>query len=204
MVALLTPLRAEMRSTDALRRSSSAISSMAAFRTASRRSSLRGRPRPRLKVIAPVFLAVVGTKVITIRLAVSLPLSVAATQTGRAASDVKLLTILEQGAGGFGSLRPLLYSAAHNKEGRSMGRTIITAIAVAAIGAGLLLAPVATAAPGDCSGVHAGDADCGGHRWNGPLRQTWDTPGYYGGWTGGNQLLCSPFDYQCSGVTSAP
>jgi hypothetical protein len=117
---------------------------------------------------------------------------------------VKFLTILEQGAAGFGSLRPLLHSAAQHKEGRIMRPTIITTIAVAAIGAGLLFAPVATAAPGDCSGFHSGDADCGGHRWNGPLRQTWDTPGYYGGWTGGNQLLCSPFDYQCSGVTSAP
>lgn len=73
-------------------------------------------------------------------------------------------------------------------------------IAAAAIGAGLLFAPVATAAPGDCSGFHSGDADCGGHHWNGPLRQTWDTPGYDGGWTEGNQLLCSPFDYQCSGL----
>jgi hypothetical protein len=49
------------------------------FRTASRRSSLRGRLRAQLGVIPPVsyppsFLPVVGTKVITIRLAVSSPL----------------------------------------------------------------------------------------------------------------------------------
>jgi hypothetical protein len=54
MVALLTPLRWAIRSTDALRRSSSRISSIAAARTASRRSSLRGRPRARLGVIPPV------------------------------------------------------------------------------------------------------------------------------------------------------
>src|ERR1700744_6434924 len=56
MVALLTPLRAEIRSTDALRRSSSCISSIAAARTASRRSSLRGPPRARLGVIPLVSL----------------------------------------------------------------------------------------------------------------------------------------------------
>ena len=64
-------------------------------------------------------LPAIGTKVITRRLAVSLPLSVATGQTEHATSDVQLLTILEQGAAGFGSLRPLLYSTAQHKEGRS-------------------------------------------------------------------------------------
>jgi hypothetical protein len=85
-----------------------------------------------------------------------------------------------------------------------MGPTVITSVAVAAVGAGLLSAPVATAAPGDCYGVHQADADCGGHAWNGPTRDTWDVPGYYGGHTGGNQILCDPFTYKCRGVTSAP
>jgi hypothetical protein len=54
VVALLTPLRWAIRSIDALRWSSSCISSMAADRRASGCSSLRGRPRPRLGVIPPV------------------------------------------------------------------------------------------------------------------------------------------------------
>lgn len=78
-------------------------------------------------------------------------------------------------------------------------RTVINLAAAATA-----LAPVASAAPGDCYGVHSADADCGVHAWNGPLRDTWDLPGYYGGWTGGNQLLCDPFTYKCTGVTSAP
>ena len=76
----------------------------------------------------------------------------------------------------------------------------ITIAAVAAVGFGLLSAPVAVA---DCFDNPA-SAECGGHDWNGPLRQTWDTPGYYGGNTGGNHLLCSPFTYECQGVSPAP
>jgi hypothetical protein len=57
--------------------------------------------------------------------------------------------------------------------------------------------PIANAGPNDC------DYSVGycGHQWNGPQRQTWDTPGFYGGQYGGNQLLCSPFNYACRGVS---
>jgi len=63
----------------------------------------------------------------------------------------------------------------------------------------LATSPVAHADPG-CS--DSSDPTCGGHSWNGPLRDTWDVPGYYGGMTGGNTLLCSPFTYSCRGVTT--
>ena len=59
------------------------------------------------------------------------------------------------------------------------------------------LAAVAHADPG-C--FDSSSPECGGHRWNGPLRSTWDTPGYYGGNTGGNPILCSPFSYECQGA----
>lgn len=78
------------------------------------------------------------------------------------------------------------------------------AIAIVAImAAGVWYAPDAVADPGNCGGIHAGDADCGGHSWSGPQRQTWDTPGYYGGWNTGPEL-CSPFDYECQGVSEVP
>jgi hypothetical protein len=54
-----------------------------------------------------------------------------------------------------------------------------SAIILAAAAAAVALAPVAHADPG-C--FDSSDPTCGGHSWNGPLRQTWDTPGYYGGW----------------------
>jgi hypothetical protein len=75
-----------------------------------------------------------------------------------------------------------------------MRTATLTVAALAAIGAALLSAPAAAADPG-C--WHPGDADCGGHSWNGPLRQTWDTPGFYGGNNGGDPEICSPFTYQC-------
>lgn len=64
------------------------------------------------------------------------------------------------------------------------------------------LAPPPPPADADPGCFDSGSADCGGHTWNGPLRQTWNTPGYYGGWTGGNEILCSPFTYDCQGITS--
>ena len=65
-----------------------------------------------------------------------------------------------------------------------------------------LMAAGVWAADDDCGGYSCDDL--GGHHWNGPLRRTWDTPGFHGGQTGGNQLLCSPFTYGCQGVTSVP
>jgi len=34
--------------------------------------------------------------------------------------------------------------------------------------------------------------------WNGQLMETWNTPGYYGGWTNG-PVACDPFTRQCRG-----
>ena len=80
---------------------------------------------------------------------------------------------------------------------RAMKRIIITTGAVAALS--LLPAPTANAYP-DCFS-NPGAPECGGHSWNGPGLQTWDTPGYYGGNNGGGPLQCSPFTYQCQGVS---
>jgi hypothetical protein len=73
-----------------------------------------------------------------------------------------------------------------------------TAIILAAAAAAIALAPPAHA-DSDCFND---PASCGGHSWNGPLQQTWDTPGYNGGMTGGNRLLCDPFTYECRGVAT--
>jgi hypothetical protein len=73
------------------------------------------------------------------------------------------------------------------------------AIAFAATAAAIALASPAHADPA-CR--DSSDPACGGHSWNGPLQQTWDTPGYYGGMTGGNRLLCDPFTYECRGVAT--
>jgi hypothetical protein len=34
--------------------------------------------------------------------------------------------------------------------------------------------------------------------WNGQLMETWNTPGYYGGWTN-TPVMCDPFSRQCRG-----
>jgi len=34
--------------------------------------------------------------------------------------------------------------------------------------------------------------------WDGQQQQTWNTPGYYGGWTT-NPVACDPFTTTCSG-----
>jgi hypothetical protein len=78
-----------------------------------------------------------------------------------------------------------------------------SAIILAAAAAAVALAAVAHADPG-C--FDSSDPTCGGHSWNGPLRQTWDTPGYFGGWNNRERVteLCSPFTYQCQGVAPTP
>jgi hypothetical protein len=77
----------------------------------------------------------------------------------------------------------------------SMRTATLTVAALAAIGA-LLSAPAAVADPGCWDSPNG----CGGHSWNGPLRQTWNTPGFYGGNNGGDPEICSPFDYTCRGA----
>jgi hypothetical protein len=75
---------------------------------------------------------------------------------------------------------------------------IVAAIATAAAAMLLAVPPVPAHADPGC--FDSSDPTCGGHTWNGPLRQTWDTPGFYGGNTGGDPILCSPFTYQCAGA----
>lgn len=44
---------------------------------------------------------------------------------------------------------------------------------------------------------------CNPDPWNGQLQQTWNTPGYYGGWTTG-PVVCDPFTTTCRGVIPNP
>lgn len=78
------------------------------------------------------------------------------------------------------------------------------AAAVAAVLVALAV-PVAPA-HADPGCFDSSSPECGGHAWNGPLRSTWDTPGYYGGWNNGNSgtELCSPFTYECTGNAPTP
>lgn len=75
-----------------------------------------------------------------------------------------------------------------------MGVRISAAAAVVA--AGVLSAPAA-ADPGVCVGVF-NQSGCKPAPWNGQLMETWNTPGYYGGWTNG-PVMCDPFTRQCRG-----
>lgn len=48
-----------------------------------------------------------------------------------------------------------------------------------------------------CTGV-MNQGNCKPAPWNGQLQDTWNTPGYYGGWTNG-PVQCNPFTTQCVG-----
>ena len=48
-----------------------------------------------------------------------------------------------------------------------------------------------------CVGV-MNQSGCNPAPWNGQLMETWNTPGYYGGWTNG-PVACDPFTLQCRG-----
>jgi len=48
-----------------------------------------------------------------------------------------------------------------------------------------------------CVGV-LNQSGCKPAPWNGQLMETWNTPGYYGGWTNG-PVACDPFTRQCRG-----
>jgi len=48
-----------------------------------------------------------------------------------------------------------------------------------------------------CVGV-MNQSGCNPAPWNGQLMETWNTPGYYGGWTNG-PVACDPFTRQCRG-----
>lgn len=73
--------------------------------------------------------------------------------------------------------------------------SIAAALALPALVA-LGLAPVAAADP-PCVGV-MNQSGCKPAPWNGQLMPTWNTPGYYGGWTSG-PVACDPIAMQCRG-----
>ena len=67
---------------------------------------------------------------------------------------------------------------------------------IAAILAFALTAPIASA-DDVCRGV-LNQSGCRPQPWNGQLMPTWNTPGYYGGWTNG-PVTCDPFTLKCRG-----
>ena len=75
-------------------------------------------------------------------------------------------------------------------------RIIVGGLAVAAV-TGLFAAPDAAADNTVCVGV-LNQSGCTPAPWNGQLMETWNTPGYYGGWTNG-PVACDPFTRQCRG-----
>jgi len=58
-------------------------------------------------------------------------------------------------------------------------------------------APEVLADTSACVGV-LNQSGCKPAPWNGQLMETWNTPGYYGGWTNG-PVACDPFTRQCRG-----
>ena len=78
-------------------------------------------------------------------------------------------------------------------EGQVMLVKIIGAMVIIA---GVSITPAAQASP-VCVGV-LNQSGCQPAPWNGQLMETWNTPGYYGGWTNG-PVMCDPFTRQCRG-----
>lgn len=70
-------------------------------------------------------------------------------------------------------------------------------VAFSAIAAGALCAAPDALADTACVGV-LNQSGCKPAPWNGQLMETWNTPGYYGGWTNG-PVACDPFTRQCRG-----
>ncbi len=77
---------------------------------------------------------------------------------------------------------------------------VVRLVTVMAMAMALVLAmfgaPVA-GADNVCVGV-LNQGGCKPAPWNGQLMETWNTPGYYGGWTNG-PVMCDPFTTQCRG-----
>lgn len=61
----------------------------------------------------------------------------------------------------------------------------------------MLFACAPTASADSCTGV-LNQGNCKPAPWNGQLQDTWNTPGYYGGWTNG-PVQCNPFTTKCVG-----
>lgn len=77
-----------------------------------------------------------------------------------------------------------------------MKRVSIAAMLITAAVAPITLSPNASADSG-CTGV-MNQSGCKPDPWNGQLMPTWNTPGYYGGWSTG-PVACDPFTLQCRG-----
>ena len=75
-----------------------------------------------------------------------------------------------------------------------MRRSVISSAFVFALVAPMSFAPNAIA-DGNCTGV-MNQGGCKPAPWNGQLMLTWNTPGYYGGWTTG-PVACDPITLQC-------
>ena len=80
---------------------------------------------------------------------------------------------------------------------RVLGLLGAALLGAALLGAALLGAPSA-AADNVCIGVF-NRGGCTPAPWNGQQMDTWNIPGYYGGWTNG-PVLCDPFTTKCRGV----
>ena len=78
-----------------------------------------------------------------------------------------------------------------------MNIRVIVGVLAATIGAMGVGAPGAAADSTVCVGV-LNQSSCKPTPWNGQLMETWNTPGYYGGWTNG-PVACDPFTRQCRG-----
>ena len=74
-----------------------------------------------------------------------------------------------------------------------MGIRLLLAVAASAVA--LLCAPASSA--DTCVGV-LNQGGCQPAPWNGQLMDTWNIPGYYGGWTTG-PVMCDPFTTKCRG-----
>ena len=68
---------------------------------------------------------------------------------------------------------------------------------MAAVAAAMVMTAPTAGADIVCVGV-MNQSGCNPAPWNGQLMETWNTPGYYGGWTNG-PVACDPFTRQCRG-----
>jgi len=83
-----------------------------------------------------------------------------------------------------------------HRGGQVIARVIFTCM-VAAASPMMIGTPYAVADNNVCVRV-MNQSGCKPAPWNGQLMETWNTPGYYGGWTNG-PVACDPFTRQCRG-----
>lgn len=88
-----------------------------------------------------------------------------------------------------------IHRGGFDRGGEVIARMIFSGL-VAAASAMAFTAPNALA-DNVCVGV-MNQSGCNPAPWNGQLMETWNTPGYYGGWTNG-PVACDPFTLQCRG-----